>query len=131
MQIAKSKGSRKLAGSCEVKHHALAAMQRVAMPGTTKSRQGQVWYPLQLTQRNNVYDKVRNIISTGSKILNRIPTGVKTEIKKLAAPLLNKALEPTKKTLEPVLENIPIKKRIINDRQSIRKSQRQIESYLK
>ena len=34
----------------------------------------------------NVYDKVRNVISTGSKILNRIPTGVKTEIKKLAAP---------------------------------------------
>ena len=64
----------------------------------------------------NVYDKVRNVISTGSKILNIIPTGVKTEIKKLAAPLLNKALEPTKKTLEPVLENIPIKKRIINDR---------------
>ena len=64
----------------------------------------------------NVYDKVRNVISTGSKILNRIPTGMKTEIKKLAAPLLNKALEPTKKTLEPVLENIPIKKRIINDR---------------
>ena len=64
----------------------------------------------------NVYDKVRNVISTGSKILNRIPTGVKTEIKKIAAPLLNKALEPTKKTLEPVLENIPIKKRIINDR---------------
>ena len=64
----------------------------------------------------NVYDKVRNVISSGSKILNRIPTGVKTEIKKLAAPLLNKALEPTKKTLEPVLENIPIKKRIINDR---------------
>ena len=64
----------------------------------------------------NVYDKVRNVISTGSKILNRIPTGVKTEIKKLAAPLLNKALEPTKKTLEPVLENIPINKRIINDR---------------
>ena len=65
----------------------------------------------------NVYDKVRNVISTGSKILNRIPTGVKTEIKKLAAPLLNKALEPTKKTLKPVLENIPIKKRIINDRE--------------
>ena len=64
----------------------------------------------------NVYDKVRNVISTGSTILNRIPTGVKTEIKKLAAPLLNKALEPTKKTLEPVLENIPIKKRINNDR---------------
>ena len=64
----------------------------------------------------NVYDKVRNAISTGSKILNRIPTGVKTEIKKLAALFLNKALEPTKKTLEPVLENIPIKKRIINDR---------------
>ena len=64
----------------------------------------------------NVYDKVRNVISTGSKILNRFPTGVKTEIKKLAAPLLNKALEPTKKTLEPVLENISIKKRIINDR---------------
>ena len=65
----------------------------------------------------NVYDKVRNVISTGSKILNRIPTGVKTEIKKLTAPLLKKALEPTKKTLEPVLENIPINKRIINDRE--------------
>ena len=65
----------------------------------------------------NVYDKVRNVISTGSKILNRIPTGVKTEIKKLAAPLLNKALEPTKKALESVLENIPINKRIINDRE--------------
>ena len=65
----------------------------------------------------NVYDKVRNVISTGSKILNRIPTGVKTEIKKLAAPLLNKALEPTKKALKPVLENIPINKRIINDRE--------------
>ena len=65
----------------------------------------------------NVYDKVRNVISTGSKILNRIPTGVKTEIKKLAAPLQKKALEPTKKTLEPVLENIPINKRIINDRE--------------
>ena len=65
----------------------------------------------------NVYDKVRNVISTGSKILNRIPTGVKTEIKKLAAPSLKKALEPTKKTLEPVLENIPINKRIINDRE--------------
>ena len=65
----------------------------------------------------NVYDKVRNVISTGSKILNRIPTGVKTEIKKLAALLLNKALESTKKTLEPVLENKPINKRIINDRE--------------
>ena len=65
----------------------------------------------------NVYDKVRNIISTGSKILNRISTGVKTEIKKLAASLLKKALETTKKTLEPVLENIPINKRIINDRE--------------
>ena len=31
----------------------------------------------------NVYDKVKKVISTGSKILNRIPTGVKTEIKKL------------------------------------------------
>ena len=65
----------------------------------------------------NVYDKVRNVISTGSKILNRIPTGVKTEIKKLAAPLLKKALEPTKKALEPILENIPINKQIINDRE--------------
>ena len=65
----------------------------------------------------NVYDRVRNVISTGSKILNRIPTGVKTEIKKLAAPLPKKALEPTKKTLEPILENIPINKQIINDRE--------------
>ena len=30
----------------------------------------------------NVYNKVRKVISTGSKILNRIPTGVKSEIKK-------------------------------------------------
>ena len=30
----------------------------------------------------NVYDKVRKVISSGSKILNRIPTGVKSEIKK-------------------------------------------------
>ena len=30
----------------------------------------------------NLYDKVRKVISTGSKILNRIPTGVKSEIKK-------------------------------------------------
>ena len=30
----------------------------------------------------NVYDKVRKVISTGSKILNRVPTGVKFEIKK-------------------------------------------------
>ena len=30
----------------------------------------------------NVYDKVRKVISTGSKILNRVPTGVKSEIKK-------------------------------------------------
>ena len=41
----------------------------------------------------NVYDKVRNVISTGSKIISRIPTGVKTEIKKLATPLLKTALE--------------------------------------
>ena len=27
-------------------------------------------------------NKVRKVISTGSKILNRIPTGVKSEIKK-------------------------------------------------
>ena len=33
MQTAESKGSSKLAGSCEVKHHVLAAIQRVAMPG--------------------------------------------------------------------------------------------------
>ena len=30
----------------------------------------------------NVYDKIRKVISTGSKILNRVPTGVKSEIKK-------------------------------------------------
>ena len=32
MQIAKSKKSRKLAGSIEVKHYVLAAIRRVAMP---------------------------------------------------------------------------------------------------
>ena len=31
---------------------------------------------------SNVYDKVRKVISTGSNILNRVPTGVKSEIKK-------------------------------------------------
>ena len=30
----------------------------------------------------NVYDKVRKVISTGSKILNRVSIGVKSEIKK-------------------------------------------------
>ena len=30
----------------------------------------------------NVYDKVRKVISTGSKILNRVSTGVKSEIKR-------------------------------------------------
>ena len=30
----------------------------------------------------NVYDKVRKVISAGSRIFNRIPTGVKSEIKK-------------------------------------------------
>ena len=43
----------------------------------------------------NVYDKLKNIVNTGSKILNRvptraiiklIPTQVKTDMKKLAAP---------------------------------------------
>ena len=38
----------------------------------------------------NVYDKVRNVISSGSKILNRIPTGVKTEIKKLVTGAIPK-----------------------------------------
>ena len=51
----------------------------------------------------NVYDKVRNVISTGSKILNRIPTGVKTEIKKLAAPLLKKSLRTHKKDIRTSL----------------------------
>lgn len=48
----------------------------------------------------NVYDKVRNVVSTGSKILSRIPTGV---IKKLATPLLKKVEEKipiTDKALE-------------------------------
>ena len=60
MQIAKSKGSGKLAGSCEAKHHVLAAIQRVAMPGSTRSRQGQVRYPLQLTRRNISEIEFRN-----------------------------------------------------------------------
>ena len=37
----------------------------------------------------NLYDKVKKIISTNSKILNRIPTGEKFEIKKA---VLNKIL---------------------------------------
>ena len=41
----------------------------------------------------NVYGKMGKVISTGSKILNRIPTCVKTKIKKLATPLLKKALQ--------------------------------------
>lgn len=54
----------------------------------------------------NVYDKVRNVISSGSKILSRIPTGVKTQVKNLASPLLKKALEkiPTKLSLNNTLE---------------------------
>lgn len=51
----------------------------------------------------NVYDKVKNVISSGSKILNRIPTGIKSEIKKVVTPLLKKAtvkaLQPVKKVL--------------------------------
>ena len=47
----------------------------------------------------NVYDKVKNVISTGSKILNRIPTGMKSEIKKAVTPLLKNA---TTKTMQPV-----------------------------
>ena len=39
----------------------------------------------------NVYDKVRKVISTGSKILNRIPSGVKSEIKKA---VLNRITTP-------------------------------------
>ena len=29
----------------------------------------------------NAYDKLKNVISFGSKILNRIPSGIKSEIK--------------------------------------------------
>ena len=36
----------------------------------------------------NVYDRVKGIISTGSKIINRIPTGVRSELKKLVVPML-------------------------------------------
>ena len=39
----------------------------------------------------NVYDKVRKVISTGSKILNKIPTGVKSEIKKTVLNKIPKA----------------------------------------
>ena len=39
----------------------------------------------------NLYDKVRKVISTGSKILNRIPTGVKSEIKKTVLNKIPKA----------------------------------------
>ena len=39
----------------------------------------------------NVYDKVRKVISTGPKILNRIPTGVKSEIKKTVLDKIPKA----------------------------------------
>ena len=45
----------------------------------------------------NVYVKGRKVISTGSKILNRIPTGVKSEIKKT---VLNKI---PKAALNPIL----------------------------
>ena len=38
----------------------------------------------------NVYDKVRKVISTGSKILNRVPTGVKSEIKKTVLNKISK-----------------------------------------
>ena len=39
----------------------------------------------------NVYDKVRKVISTGSKILNRIPTCVKSKIKKTVLNKIPKA----------------------------------------
>ena len=39
----------------------------------------------------NVYDKVRKVISTGSEILNRVPTGVKSEIKKTVLNKIPKA----------------------------------------
>ena len=38
----------------------------------------------------NVYDKVRKVISTGSKIFNRIPSGV-NEIKKIVLNKIPKA----------------------------------------
>ena len=52
MQIAKSKRSSKLPGYCEMKHYMLAAIQRVAMLGLTRSRQGQVRYSPLLTWRS-------------------------------------------------------------------------------
>ena len=48
----------------------------------------------------NVYDKVKKVISSGSKILNRIPTGVKSEIKKgiLSKPATPQLTKPKPKT---------------------------------
>ena len=75
MQIAKSKGSSKLAGSCEVKHHVLVAIQRVAMPGSTKNRQGQVRYPLQLTRRNRCLNSnPANSKNTSTRIIKCFET---------------------------------------------------------
>ena len=39
----------------------------------------------------NVHDKVRKVISTGSKILNKVPTGIKSEIKKTVLNKIPKA----------------------------------------
>lgn len=44
----------------------------------------------------NVYDKVRRAVSSGSKILNRVPPGVKSEIKKAVVAKLTTA-QPSKK----------------------------------
>lgn len=59
----------------------------------------------------NVYDKVRKVISTGSKILNRIPSGVKSEIKKA---VLNRITTP--KTTVKDAPRITTPKSSLNDR---------------
>ena len=61
----------------------------------------------------NVYDKVKKVFSTGSKILNRIPTGVKTEIKNLAKTQIKKLakLPETSK----IIKNLETKN-YLNDR---------------
>ena len=52
----------------------------------------------------NVYDKVRKVISTGSKILNRVPTGVKSEIKKTVLNKIPKA--PLNDRSRAILSNL-------------------------
>ena len=54
----------------------------------------------------NVYDRVKGIISTGSKIINRVPVGIRSELKKLIVPLVNKV--PTIVDSSKIINRVPV-----------------------